>query len=300
MRKTIQQRYEAIRSECAIVTACDAKHAPYLFNAIASFDRHFPDRPPIIVYDIGMTALQKMELRRTPGVEIRPVEKFVAHWRVNWSWKMYVLTNYAGRYVLYLDLPNFVVLRSLASWFVSIEKNEYLVIFNDQVLGDITPSDYWVKHGLDTAAMQSARTFGAGIIGFDRHSRAFEAIQRAFERTKEGLNLGRSATEKNKNYQPDVIRQCPCFRADQTLLNLAFRETYGSSLNIRRTMPYCGNGGASDHQRQYLWYARRKKACMVYLNQRPSSLTLPYVLNRSYWAIKLSSISMAKLALGRK
>jgi hypothetical protein len=293
-----QTEYEKIRDECVIVTASDAKHAPYLLNAIASFDQTFPDRPRIIVYDLGLSTLARLELNRTTGIEVRPTPSFVPHWRLNWSWKLHALSHDLTRYVLYLDLPNFVVLRSLATWFLSIRKNGYLVVSNGQRLGDITPSDYWSIHGLTAGESEYLETFGAGIIGYDIQSPAYAAIQKSLSGVRSKLNLGRSLHENNRNYKPNIVRDCRSFRADQTLLNLNFRGIFGEHLNIRRPSRYCGQGGPADHPDQYLWYARRNIRSLTHVFRVKEPKLISF-LNRSLWYLRINSLNTAKRILRR-
>jgi hypothetical protein len=295
----IQQRFAAIRSECVIVTACDAKHAPFLFNALASCRDKFPDHPRVVVYDLGLTMLQKLELRTLDAVSVHEVIHFAPHWRLNWSWKLHAMTAPHGRFVLYLDLPNFVVMRGLAAWFVAIAECGYLLVANGQVLGDITPQDYWALHGLEEGVMRAQPTFGAGLVGFDRDGSAYDAIAHAYKRVVEGLNLGRSADERSKNYQPDIVRDCKCFRADQTLLNLAFRELFGANLQVRRAALYTGRGGRADHWRQYLWYARRQRGSLRYLFVASRTISAVFILNRFAWTARLTAIALLKGILRR-
>lgn len=288
-----------MRPDCVLVAACDAKHAPFMFNAIASLDDVFPDRPPLIIYDIGLSLAQRLELAIWPNVSVRRVPPFVPHWRMNWSWKLYALTDSGYRYVLYLDLANLVVQRSLAPWLLAVQRHGYLLISNAQTMGDITPSDYWASHGLLKNQMQALPTFGAGIIGFDRHSPAQGAIEAAMQSVRKGLNLGRSATEQTPKYKPDIIRDCICFRADQTLLNLAFRQAFGADLRVRRAARYVGAGGPTDHPSQYVWYARRKAASLVYLYRPDERGSVVRHINRAWWRMKLGLIRIAKLILAR-
>lgn len=295
--KLISQRYALIRPQCVVITACDAKHAPFLFNALASCREKFPDHPQIVIFDLGLSALQKCELRRLEGISVCSVPPFVPHWRVNWSWKLYAMASLHGRYVLYLDMPNFVVLRSLAAWFLIIAQRGYLLVANGQVLGDITPQDYWTLHGLKREEMKAEPTFGAGLVGFDRNGPGYQAIERAYQRVVEGLNLGRSTDEKSRNYKPNLVRDCKCFRADQTVLNLAFRETFGKELNVRRAALYTGRGGPADHRLQYLWYARRQRASLGYLYDRARGAGLVFFVNRLLWTAKLAAIALLRATL---
>ena len=284
------RRFAAIQRDCLLVAACDAKHAPYLMNALASLQACFPLRPRLVIYDIGLSALQRLELAAWPEVQVMPMPAFVPHWRLNWSWKLFALTDAKARYVLYLDLANLVIQRSLAPWFLAIQRHGCLVLANGQTMADITPSDYWAMHGLDPVHGGPWPTFGAGIIGFDRQGPAYSAIQLAMEQTVQGLNLGRSATEPTPKYRPDIIRNCPCFRADQTVLNLAFRKLFGAALHVRRAARYCGAGGPADHPGQYLWYARRKRASLLYLFSAAGPGGWARGVNRAWWAVKLTLV----------
>jgi hypothetical protein len=260
----------------------------------------FPAKPIIVVYDIGLSPLECAELRRTQGVILRQMPAFVPHWRQNWSWKLHALTYDLPRYVLYLDLPNFVALRSLAHWFLSIKRNGYFVVANGQRLVDITPSDYWAIYGLDRKRFEQSPTFGAGIIGFDRHSPSFGAIQHAFEGVRQGLNLGRSVTEKNANYRSKIIRDCDCFRADQTLLNLGFRRLFGESLQVRTAVRYCGKGGPRDHPKQYLWYARRSNSdSLRHVFEAHSNTSFIRSTNRFIWSTRFRMARILKRILRR-
>lgn len=290
LRAPCDERFAEMRSDSLLVAACDAKHAPYLLNALASLQACFPSRPRLVVYDIGLSALQRLELAAWPDVQVLAVPAFVPHWRLNWSWKLFALTDAKARYVLYLDLANLVIQRSLAPWFLAIRRHGYLVLANGQTMGDITPVDYWATQGLDPVSSGPLPTFGAGIIGFDRQGPAYGAIELAMQLVVQGLNLGRSATEPTPKYRPDIIRDCPCFRADQTVLNLAFRKVFGHRLLVRRAARYCGAGGPADHPGQYVWYARRKHASLLYLFGTGGPGGLVRGVNRAWWAAKLALV----------
>lgn len=302
LAQRLQARYQAMRQDCVIVAACDDKHMPYLVNALLSMQARFADHPQVVVHDIGMSWMNRAELSRFAGVTVQPVPPFVAHWRLNWSWKLHALMRAPSRYVLYLDLANFVFLRSLSHWFLAIQRNGYLFMGNGQRLGDITPPEYWALHGLDAAEFAGLETFGAGIIGFDRESSAFRAIRTAYASMLQGLNLGHSADEPNRKYQPDIIRDCACFRADQTLLNLAFRQAFGTALLIRRIARYGGRGGSKDRLGQYLWYARQQPASLQFVFSRPLPRAAVALCNRAIWYTQVVAVQTwrsARLSLLR-
>lgn len=263
-KQRIKLKYHLIQDDCAMVTAADSKYTPYLFNTLQSIHTKFPDHPKIYVFDLGMTLAQKKELLATPWLILLPTDRFVSHWKKNWSWKPYILTQIKERYILYFDSANIVLYRPLELWFLSIKKHGYFVISNQQKLIDITPSSFWKVFDLDDSTESQKTTFGAGLIGYDREGKAWDAIYKALELTKEGFNLGRSKQEINPIYDKSIEHDCVCFRADQTLINLAFRQYFGNALIIRETLRYCGSGGPEDHHLQYLWYSRRHKDSLIY------------------------------------
>lgn len=276
----LDSEYQEMRTESALVTAADAKYAPFLFNALSSIHANFPDHPVVYVFDLGLSRTQKCELKSVPWVKLKVCEKFVPHWKSGWSWKPYILTQVNERYVLYFDAANIVVYRSIYLWFLAIKRHGFFGVANGQRLQDITPSDYWTMFGLDPNVSASRPTFGAGLFGFDRSGPAGAAVNKCLALTVAGWNLGRSASEKNPLYSKIVLRDCACFRADQTLLNLAMVEYMGPEILIRDELRYCGLGGPCDHVNQYLWYSRRNKNSMLYFNTPMNAYTAVFLYNR--------------------
>jgi hypothetical protein len=288
-RADIYRDYLRTLSECALVTATDAKHAPYLFNTIASIATRFPDHPVLHVFDLGMDRLQRKELSDVSWVRVREVERFVPHWKQNWSWKPYILKQIPQRYVFYFDASNIVLYRPLVLWFRAIVHRGYFLIENNQKIKDIVPPDYYPLFGMEQGALQDKPSFGAGLMGFDLHGFAGAALDEVLKRTIQGWTLGRSAGEVRATYDHSVIRDCECFRADQTLFNLAVRKHYQGELFLRDEAKYCGRGGAVDHPRQYLWYARRQYKSLIYFWRPIGRRSTAYFLNRFISYLRIAS-----------
>jgi hypothetical protein len=280
LARRVHEEYLCIRSDCALVTAADSKYAPYLFNAITSIHRRFPDHPILQVFDLGMSRMQREELSGVPWIQVNQVERFVKHWKQNWSWKPYILTRVQQRYMLYFDAANIVLYRPWMLWFRAIERNGYFLIENGQNLRQITPLNYWNLFGLEESLLGDALTFGAGLMGFDRRGFAGNAVAEVLALTIQGWNLGRSAQETRNTYDFSIIRECECFRADQTLFNLAFRKFSSKELVLRDELKYCGRGGAEDHPRQYVWYSRRRRDSLIYFWRPIGGLTFAFLVNR--------------------
>jgi hypothetical protein len=293
----IYRDYVRISPDCALVTAVDSKHAPYLFNAIASLHSRFPDHPVLYVFDLGMNRTQRGELSGVPWIQLREVERFVDHWKKNWSWKPYILTQVPQRFVFYFDGSNIVVRRPLVLWFRTIAREGYFLIENGQRMGQITPPDYWELFGCDRAILADAPTFGAGLMGFDLHGTARRVIDEVLARTIQGWTLGRSAQESRLSYDRSVIRQCDCFRADQTLFNLSVRKHAAGSLVLRDELKYVGRGGAADHPRQYLWYSRRQRKSLTYFWRPIGNANFAFTFNRVTSYVRITAANCVILLL---
>jgi hypothetical protein len=280
MTARLDSEYQEMRSNCALVTAADAKYAPFLFNALSSIHVNFPDHPVVYVFDLGLSVAQRCELNSVPWVRLKAINKFVPHWKIGWSWKPYILTKVDKQFVLYFDAANIVLYRSIALWFLAIKRHGFFGIANGQLMQDITPSDYWAMFALDPIACEARPTFGAGLFGFDVAGPAGDAIRKCLSLTNDGWNLGRSDGEQNPLYGKFPLRACVCFRADQTLLNLAMVEYIGPGILIRDQMRYCGLGGPYDHVNQYLWYARRNKDSFLYFTKPLNGYSSVFVFNR--------------------
>lgn len=286
MSKRLHCEYLQMRSDSALVTAADAKYAPFLFNALSSIHTKFPDHPLVYVFDLGLSRSQRYELESVPWVRLKVIDEFVSHWKTGWSWKPYILTRIDERFVLYFDAANIVLYRSIALWFLAIKRHGFFGIANGQHMQDITPSDYWDMFGIDPKVCATKPTFGAGLFGFDRTGPAGFAISKCLALTISGWNLGRSASERNPLYTKLVLRDCACFRADQTLFNLAMVEYLGPDILIRDELRYCGLGGSHDHVKQYLWYSRRNKNSMLYFAKPMNSYSVVFAYNRiTSWII---------------
>jgi len=275
----LYERYMAIRNECAITTAADNRFAAALFNMLASLHTNFPTHPAVYVYDLGLTPGQRKELQSVPWLELKTVEPFAPHWRLNWSWKHFIALQPAERYIIHCD-AGVVFLRSLEMWFLSIQENSYLAFGQNQPLSQITPSNYWSLVGLDCALYKDQEAFGAGVFGFDKQSGAGDAVREAFLLAKNGWSLGCSATETRTDLDRSVVRDCHCFRHDQTLINLTLRKHIGGEVLVRQAKKYLGLGRGNDHPSQFLWHARRAQGSMKYIWSPLQDYTPRFWLNR--------------------
>ena len=169
-------------------TAADDKHYPLLINLIGSIHKHnFYDTSQIRVYDLGLTDLQKNELKQIKKVVLCDVEKTNVdilnpiktspnrEVRGLFSWKPVIIKDSLEHcdYVLYLDAGT-TILKPLNNLFKHIVENGYLLF-------DCGHSIKWMStnHTIETFNLNSEEnrwilndeTFGidAGFMGLSRN-----------------------------------------------------------------------------------------------------------------------------------
>lgn len=259
-----------------LLTASDDRHFLYLLNATLAL-RRVSKEVRIGLLDLGIRERNlKLFTRLCPNAEIISPDRTLPHWRQNWTWKIDLLRRAPSRYVLYLDLPNLVALRPIDTLVQAIERQRLLVFDTGLKLEDNAPVAFFARFGLDWQENRAKPVFGAGFIGFDSKDPGVKAaLERAGRAAEEGMTLGRSAGETNPAYgPPEIVRDCPIFRADQTVLNLAFLAHF-HDLSVADGMPVLGSGGHSDSKEQIFWYARRNPESLSHARR--------YVLNAASW-----------------
>ena len=284
---SIHNRYLSIADQCVITTASCRFFAPYLLNMLSSLHQNFPTHPKIYVYDLGMTHIQLQELRGINWVTVKNTPAFAPHWYYCWSWKPWIWTLPRERYILHLD-SGLVVLRSLELWFLSIQKHGYISFAQGQKLQDITPPDVLEKVGLKPKEIEGQEVFAAGVFGFDRQSHFGKAVQRTAQLAKEGWALGWSPREihRAKSQYDRIVRNCPTFRHDQTLLNLEMRRNTPYPIDVRKEKKYLGVGSPKSYPRQFVWHSRRKPSSMIYFNRCESHNWLAFFYNRAEFHLR--------------
>lgn|GEM_PF-1045380 len=287
LRIKLENDYNLIQNNCAIITASCRTFAPYLLNMLYSLHWNFPNHPKVYVFDLGMTSFQLKELENNSYIQVEPVPSYMLtpFWKGCYSWKHYAQYLPSERYKLYLDAGS-VVLRPLYLWFLSIKKWGYFSISQGQELSDITPAEYYVKLGLNHNEMADKEVFAAGIFGFDNSSFAANAVKESRDLAQKGWTLGFSKAEQQRfqNYGPGIIRECKLFRHDQTIINLCLRKWSKEDIYVRRPLKYIGTGGKEDHAKQFLWSSRRCPESLIFY-WRPVSYSMAYFVNRLAYCV---------------
>lgn len=256
----------------AIITSASNKFFPSLLNLLGSLKHNYPACPHIFVYDLGLLAPFRKELEAVPGVTCISMPAFVPFWRSCYTWKPYIFANPVARLNFYLD-AGCQVLRPLDSVFEEIDKDGYFLIYQGGVFTDIVPKEYVEKFQLPSD-LNSLQCLHAGIFGFKAGSVADRAITFTYEAAQAGLAIGFSLKEqwRNKGVNKNtIVRDCPVFRHDMTLLNIGFRKEFKNNLIVHSIEQYAG--GKDAHPHQYIWQLR--------LSYRMLDFLSPYVLHKA-------------------
>lgn len=240
----------------AIITSASNLFFPSLINLLGSIKKNYPNHPHVFVYDLGLSFFFRRELELISNVSVIDLPNFCNHWRSCYTWKCYIFSNPLADLNFYLDAGN-QVLKPLDGIFKEIEKNGYFTVEIIQELSEIVPKDYYSLFGLDSSSKEF-KIIQAGIFGFKNNYEMNEILKKIYDAGIAGLALGFSRSElyRNKGVNKNIfIRDCKCFRHDQTLLNILLRKNI-SHLKTNSYHKY-SNLRMDEESGQIIWNLRR-------------------------------------------
>jgi hypothetical protein len=245
----------------ALASAADARYGKWLINLIGSVQRTSDLFDRMVVYDLGLTRFQRRLLENVRGVEVAEVPPFVPHWRQGRTWKTWIWTHLDADTIVWLD-AGITVLKPLTDFLTQSDERGYFVVSQGVAAGLSTPTDYYDLYGL-SPSFANEISIASGILAFRRDSAFYaDVITPTFDDAALGRNLGFSAGEVAKlNHGLDaldevIIRECPLFRYDQSLLTIHFyRSTTDPYVND--LYKYGGWRSPHDHPEQVIWSHRR-------------------------------------------
>ena len=247
----------------ALATAADARYGDWLLNLLASVRRRSDVFDRLVAYDLGLTPFQRRLLNGMPGVEVRTVPAFSPHWRQGRTWKTWIWTHLDDAdTVVWLD-AGITVLRPLTDFLDQTSDRGYFVVSQGHRLGDSIPTEYYELYDLP-ADFGAHLSIASGILAFDRQSRFYQTVVTpTFDDALAGRSLGFSAAEVEKlNRGMDrldevVVRDCPLFRHEQTVLSIHFYEAIRNPY-VNDVYKYGGWKSPRDHPEQVIWSHRRR------------------------------------------
>jgi hypothetical protein len=247
--------------ETVLASAANARYGYHLLNMLGSVERNSDIFDRIVVYDLGLDDDQLRLVRGLRNVEVRTVPPFAPHWAKCFSWKPWIWTHVDAQQLFYLD-AGATVLRPLDDVLAAIDAEGYFLVGQGIPLNEIVPSDYYDVYGLSREAAEREYV-AAGIIGFRTDGDFFKrVVEQTFEDVLLGRNLGFSPDEIDQlnwgatKLDEPIVRDCPHFRHDQTLLNIHIALEFPDA-RAHDVREYAGWLSPRDHPDQRIWNHRR-------------------------------------------
>lgn len=245
-----------------LASAADARYGAWLLNLVGSVRRRSDLFDRIVLFDLGLSPFQRRLAAGIHGAELATVPLLVPHMRQGRTWKTWIWANVHADVLVWLD-AGITVLRPLTDLVDQASEHGYFVVSQGVANRECIPSDYY-------SLLDVPRTVGdkdvvaSGILAFRRESVFFdEVILPTFDAARRGLSLGFSASEaQTLNRGLDrmdevVVRDCPLFRHEQTLLNVFLYKALPDA-HVNDLDRFAGFRSAHDHPQQVIWSHRRR------------------------------------------
>jgi hypothetical protein len=280
-----------------LASAADRRYGWWLLNLVGSVHANArPSFDAIVLYDLGLSAVQRRLAASIQGVELRTVPAFVPHWREGRTWKTWIWRHLEAERLVWLD-AGATVLRPLDDALAQIDERGYWVVSQGHPVEDVVPSDYYSLYDFPRP-LGAEPVIAAGILGFRQDSAFFErVIVPTYDDAVAGRSRGASADEVWKfDYGMErmtevIVRDCRLFRHEQTLLNIHF---YGSIADpfVNELERWAGDRSPHEHPQQVIW-GHRRRGDFAYIGRVPYRwparlLGLPFGLAfRARWWLRL-------------
>lgn len=223
-----------------ILTAASAVFEPSLAALIGSLNCNWPEHPPVLVYDLGMTDNCRTALFQA-RIDVRAVPAFCAHWRKYFTWRMWCLKDCPSPSYLWLDAGT-CVLRPLDEAFAAIDRLGYFCSTNHGRLLENTNSAIRKALGLSDDWLAETASINAGIHGLAKAGAGLDLIDDAYKLALDEENM--RPTE-------------PLHRHDQPILT-ALLHKYFSPLLYADFKTYAGWESPRDVVNQKIWVHRKR------------------------------------------
>jgi len=245
-----------------LASAADQRYGYWLLNLLGSVKKNSDLFDSVVVHDLGLSHRQRRLLDAVRGVEVRTVPPFVPHWALGRTWKPWIWTHLDADEIFWLD-AGISVLRPMTDALEQIRERGYFVVSQGLPNRPSIPSDYYELYGVGEN-VADRMSVAAGILGFAKPGRFYdEVIVPTFEDVVAGRSLGFSPAEAVKLNQgldrmdEPILRDCPLFRHEQTVLNLRLYTTIADP-TVNDLDEWGGWQSPHDHPRQAIWSHRRR------------------------------------------
>ena len=245
-----------------LASGADERYGYHLLNLIGSIKANSDLFDGIVVYDLGLSQRQRRLVDGIRDIEVRTVPPFVPHWAQGRTWKTWIWTHLEADQLVWLD-AGLTVLRPLTEQLEKIRDKGYFAVSQGHPNRASIPTDWYATFGLSERMLDQVQ-IAAGILGFRRAGPFYEnVIVPTYEDCARGLSRGYSPNEVDRlNMGLDatgeiILRDCPLFRWDQSVLNAHFARAVLTQRS-RDIYRFAGWRTPHDHPEQVIWNHRRR------------------------------------------
>lgn len=157
-----------------IVTAATDHDLRALVALLGSLTLNWPRHPPVVIYDLGLSA-DNIRRLRGHGLEVRSVERFCGHALEHGTWKLWCLHDVPARDVFWMD-PSLVVLRALDEVVHAIERLGYFLTTNHELLDWEAPEETCRGCGVRPEFRIGRPTLAGALMGFRKSGAAMAVV----------------------------------------------------------------------------------------------------------------------------
>jgi hypothetical protein len=222
-----------------IITASSEGYAQSLFALIGSLNCNWPEHPPVLVYDLGLSD-NNLKILSENQIPFRQVPPFCPHWRKHYTWKLWCWQDAPADHVLWLDAAT-SILAPLNEVFQAIATFGYFAVPTHTALSDHCHEQACQGCGVSADFRQGKALLGANFVGMDKTGSMGELVQEAF----------RIALEEKCIASTDTV-----FNTDQAIYNLLIYKYFGDLL-LGNFSTYSGWYSPRQIAGQKVWVHRR-------------------------------------------
>lgn len=222
-----------------IITAASEGYAQSLLALIGSLNCNWPEHPPVLVYDLGLSDTY-LNILKENGIPIRQVPSFCPHWRKHYTWKLWCWQDAPADYVLWMD-AGMTVLAPLPEVFLAIQKLGYFAVPTHLPLLGHSHAYACQGCGVPLDFLQNKVLLGANFVGMDKSGPMGRLI-------KEALQV---ALDEKCIASTDTV-----FNTDQAIYNLLMYKYLGDLL-LANFSTYSGWYSPRQIAGQKVWAHRR-------------------------------------------
>jgi hypothetical protein len=222
-----------------VITAASDGYAQALFALIGSLNCNWPEHPPILAYDLGLSN-NNLQILTENRIPVRQIPPFCPHWRQHYTWKLWCWRDAPADHVLWLD-AGMTVLAPLNEVFQAIEKLGYFVVPTHLSLIDHSHEHACQGCGVSPDFRQGKALLGANFVGLDKTGPMGRLVKEALH-----IALDEKCIASTKTV----------FNTDQAIYNLLMYK-YFNDLLLANFSTYSGWSSPRQTAGQKVWVHRR-------------------------------------------